>query len=329
MRKRVLCIISCFCMLLGGLTGCSVGGKKIVFDVHGVRKDILFSINDVSCDLKEAKVYLCNFKNLYGEAYGIDLWNKEFDDVEMNLKSYVKGVTLNELTQIYCMNMVAEEQSLELSDSEKKRVRLAAEAYYNSLTKEEVTFMGITKEDLTEIYERYAIAKKVYDFLTEGVGTEVSDDDARVIHVQKLVVSNESQVREVEKKIENGEEFSSIINAFGENGEYDLYVARGDLPKEVEEVAFELDNNELSSKIKSEEGYYFVKCINKFEEDMTEANKETILVQREKELFDNVYRDFVEQAQFQLNDVLWEQLNLDEMSEFHTDTLFSCFEQKF
>lgn len=329
MRKRILSIVVFICMSLGILTGCTVGEKKIVFDVHGIGKDVLFSINDETCSLEEGRVYLCNFKNLYGRAYGIDLWEHEFDDIESNLEDYVKGITLNELTQIYCMNMVARQQELSLNEMEKKRVRVTAEAYYASLSDKEIEFMGITKDELTEIYKRYAIARKVYDSLTEGIGTEVSDDDARVIHLQKIFVPSDSMAKKISKRIKAGEDFSSIANEFGESGEYDIYVARGELPPEVEEIAFELDNNEISSCVKEADGYYFVRCISKFEEELTEANKEKILVQREKELFDNVYHEFVEQAEFRLNDKIWEQIDLTEMSEIQTDSLFTCFEQNF
>ena len=54
------------------------------------------------------------------------------------------------------------------------------------------------------------------------------------------------------------------------------------MPKEVVKEAFELENEEISGKIKTKEGYYFIKCINKYNKELTDKNKKVILEERKE-----------------------------------------------
>jgi NAD+ kinase len=86
-----------------------------------------------------------------------------------------------------------------------KMTELAAEEYYNSLSKAEIAYMGIVLEKLKGCYERYAIAEKLYATLTQGVNEEVSDDEARVVRVQQIYVSVQEDALDVQKKLADGD----------------------------------------------------------------------------------------------------------------------------
>ena len=96
MKKRMLGAFAICCIMSMMLTGCQLGEKKFVLDLHRVGKSTVFSIDDTECYVKEAKLYLCNYKNLYGNEYGVNLWNYDFGDE--SLDDYVKDVTIDELT---------------------------------------------------------------------------------------------------------------------------------------------------------------------------------------------------------------------------------------
>ena len=66
--------------------------------------------------------------------------------------------------------------------------------------------------ELKSIYERYAIAQKVYNTLTRGVNEEVSDDEARVIRIQQIYVKSEETARVVQQKLRNGSGFDVDVD---------------------------------------------------------------------------------------------------------------------
>ena len=326
MKKRISRVFAISCIISIMLTGCQFGEKKFVLDLHRVGKSTVFSIDDTECYVKEAKLYLCNYKNLYGNAYGVDLWESDLD--KTSLEEYVRGVTLNELTKVYCMNMIAQQQGITLTDKEKKQISVVAEEYYQSLSSDEISYFAVSEEELMEIYQRYAITKKIFEALTQEIDAEVSDDDARVIRMQQIFVSDDDIAKMIKSELKKDTDFMSLAGTYNELETSELDVSRGKLPREVEDIAFEMDNGEISSAIKTENGYYFIKCLNKFQKELTEANKTIILQQREKEVFENVYRDFVDHAKFQLNQKVWDSIQINDMIEFKTNTFFECFEER-
>ena len=96
--------------------------------------------------------------------------------------------------------------------------------------------------------------------------------------------------------------------------------------EEAEAVAFQLDNNEVSEVIAVENGYYFIKCLNKYNVELTEENKVTIVEKREKEAFDDVYNEFVASLTSYINEDVWEEIKVDTSSNVTTDKFFELYE---
>jgi len=305
------------------LSGCQIGDKEIVISKTLNNRQV-FKIDRSICELKEAKVYLANYQNLYGTAYTVDLWQHDFGD--NSLADYVKDVTLEELTRVYCMDLLAESEGMTLSESEQQKVADAAEEYYDSLSREEIFYMGVSEADIEEYYAHYALAQKLYHSLTDGVNEEVSDDEAHVIEIMQIFVASEENAATVRQKLTNGEDFAAVANNYNELSAIQVMVARDDLPDEVEEVAFRLDNDEISQMITTENGYYFIKCLNKYNVELTEENKANIVEKRQKEAFDDVYNEFIATRESYLNVELWEELTLETEKEITTNRFFAVFE---
>ncbi len=306
------------------LGGCQIGNRQIV--VSGSLSDKqVFKIGSATCGVKEAKVYLTNYQNIYGTAYGLNLWEHDFGD--NSLTQYVKDITLEELTHVVCMDLLAESQEVSLSEEEKADVASAAKEYYASLSEDEVAYLAVTESDIAEYYAHYALAQKLYHSLTNGVNDEVSDDEARVIEIMQIYVTDETKAAEVSSKLKNGDDFASVANNYNQLSSIQVTVSRDELPVEVEKVAFDLDNGEISDEIPVDHGYYFIKCLNKYDEELTEANKSNIVEKREKEAFDDIYNEYVSGLSSYLNQNLWDELELDTDAAIATDSFFEVFEK--
>lgn len=320
-KKISVIILLCFSLLL---TGCTIGGKEIV--VSGTLNNRqVFKIGNRSCSLKEAKVYLVNYQNIYGTAYGLDLWQHDFGD--SSLTDYIKDITLQELTQVVCMNQLAQAKEMELTKEEKKKTAQAAAEYYDSLTEQERNYMDVSENDIAEYYEHYALARKLYHSLTDAVDAEVSDDEARVMEIMQIYVTDEGRADAIASALAQGEDFAALANNYNELKSVQVNVSRDDLPKEAEQIAFDMDDNEISGKIAADGGFYFIKCLNKYNEDLTDANKSNIIAKREKEAFDDEYNEFAASLTSDINSELWDNLEIQTGSEMKTDTFFEVFEK--
>ena len=305
------------------LTGCKVGSTSIVVS-KPLSSKYVFKIGDMSCSMKEARLYLANFQNIYGTAYTLNLWEHDFGDE--SLETYIKNITLNELTSMVCMNQLAVEKEVTLDESDEQKIKEAAKAYYASLTETERNYLDVSENDLVLFYEHYGLARKVYQFLTGEINREVSDDEARVMDVMQIFVTDESKATEVSMKLRNGEDFASVANMYNEMSNIQSTICRADFDREAETLIFQMDNGQISDMIKVSDGYYFIKCINKYNKELTEENKLVILETREKEAFDDVYHAYIEGLSSCMNEDVWEDLKLDTSSEIRTNSFIDTYE---
>lgn len=327
MKKKIVSILMVACMSLGILQGCRIGNTEYVWDTRVKSNDYIFTINESGCGETEARLYLCNYKNLFGNDYGIDLWKYDFEGA--SLEDYVKDITLDELVRVYTMGLIAQEQQMELDGDEKKKVKNAASEYYDSLSDEERDYIGASKDDVQEIYEHYALAMKLYKSLTDGKNEEVSDDDARVVRLLQIYVEDSDTAKAVEKQLSAGNEFETVASTYNKAEADEITATRGQLPQEVEAVAFEMENDQVSDRIKTGKGFYFIKCISKNEQSLTEANKEVIKIEREEEQFKATYNKFYKDSIYNLNDDIWTRVKLDKDIEITTDSFFEVYDKFF
>ena len=69
----------------------------------------------------------------------------------------------------------------------------AAAEYFGRLPQSAIDSMGVTEADVQHIYEDYGLAEKLAGQLTDNVALEVSDSEAKVIHVSQIKTSDESE----------------------------------------------------------------------------------------------------------------------------------------
>lgn len=306
------------------LNGCRFGKTEVVF-TSGLSNDEVFRIGGETCSLAAAKVLLANYQNIYGTAYGVELWNHDFGD--NSLEQYIKDLTLSQLAQIVSMNFLAEEKEISLTKEELEQIRQAAEAYYESLSKAEIRYMDVDKGDITELYRWYGLANKLYAQLTIGIKDEVSDDEARVMEAYQILVSTKEKADTVAAELEKGKDFLSLAGTYNEASRTEISFGRGDMPAEVEKIAFYLDAGAVSEAIETEDGFYFIKCINNYDQELTDANKQVILERRKQEAFDDVYDAFIETLPSELNEELWDSVKIEVSEEIQTRSFFEVYEE--
>lgn len=190
----LICLL-CFSFLL---TGCKIGNKEVIVS-NTLNNRQVFRIGNVSCGLKEAKVYLVNYQNIYGTAYGLDLWQHDFGD--SSLENYVKNITMRELAQVVCLDQLAKEKEMELSEEEKERPLRRQRSTLPRSRRRRLPIWAFLESDIKEYYEHYALAQKVYHSLTKAVNEEVSDDEARVMEIMQIFVSDESRANEIASRL--------------------------------------------------------------------------------------------------------------------------------
>lgn len=302
-------------VLAVGSSGCRVGNEEVTIS-RGMADDEVFLIDGKVCTLPVMKLLLMNNMNLHGESYGIDLLQNEDLKVQKKFEQYVKKISMDEITRVYSMVALANAQGVTLTDEQKELAQWAGEDCFQSLTDEEVAYLNISQENVQDIYEKYALADKLYQSLVQDVNEEVSDDEARVMEVRQIYTMNEEQARKALADLEAETEFSTVAANYNEADEISLTLQRGMLPEEAENVVFSMEDGEISDLIETDQGYYIFCCDNKFDEEQTQIHKQDIVEQRKQEAFHSVYDPFVETIHSKLNESVWDDLSVREMEKY-------------
>lgn len=345
-RRMAAALLTVLLLLLSGCMD-SLKGSKVVLTT-GFEKNEVFRIEDMSCTLPEAMVYLINTKNRYESVYGREIWNVSLDGV--TLEENIKETVLAQLAQQKTMNLLARQNGVALSEEEEARVMQAAETYFQSLSEEEKSALQITVKDVEELYREYALARKVYQYIIKDINPEISDDEARTITVQyiyfrtcvldgtgKKIEYSEEEKQEVLRKAEevrfqlkNEEaDFEEMILKYSDSEEGTCSFGKGEKDQAFEDAAFNLETDEISDIVETPDGYYLIKCISTFNRTETDANKVKIVEKRREEVFGQEYEDFVAALTRNLNEDLWQSVSLAGTENITTSDFFDVFDKYF
>lgn len=323
------------------------GGKKVVFTT-GLAKNEVFKIGSITCTDKEMMLYLTNTQNQYENVYGEGIWNTSADGV--TLEENVKETVLAKLAQIKSMYLLAGEKGLVLEEAEEALVKSAAESYFGSLNDTEKELLGVTLEMLEEMYREYALADKVYQHIIRDVNPEISDDEARTITVQHIMIRtgqydgagnwlpySDSEKQEAYEKavsvremaLEEGQDFAALAAKYSEDTEITYSFGKGEREEAYETEAFGLETDQISRIVEIKEGYCIIKCVSTFNREETDANKLEIAEERKNEAFGLEYNSFVDGLARDLNEELWENISFIRDENVTTANFFAVYESYF
>ena len=343
--KLARVLVAALALTMTMLSACS--SARVVFTT-GFGENEVFRIGSTGCTLPELMIYLTNTQNQYEDIYGPDVWSVSLDGV--TLEENVKGMVLAKIAQIKAMYLLAGEKGVELTEAEQAQVEQAALAYFQSLNDTEVELLGVDLDTVSQLYREYALADKVYQYIIQDINPEISDDEARTITVQHIllrtytydgtgtrVVYTDELKRHVyeracdirEQAVSGEQNFLDLAARYSDDITVTYSFGKGEMDAPFEEAAFALETDEISQVVETESGYHIIKCINTFDREQTDANKLEIVEERRREVFGQEYDAFVEGLNRSLNEELWQQVTLLSDENVITSNFFDIYEKYF
>lgn len=327
-RDRLSRFLSFFLIgsiLIAALSGC--GRTKVVLTT-GFSKDQVFIIGDASCYLPEVMVYLTDVQYQYDYVYGSGIWNASLDGV--TLESNVKDTVLAKIAQVKTMVLLAKSKGISLDEDEKEIAKSCAREYFSKLSQAQIEYLQITEEQLTLMYEEYALSEKVVSELIADINPEISDDEARTVVAEHIFFktsitdgagnvanySSEEKTRLFEKAQEareraiEGEDFTALAAEYSDESQVEISFGRGVMPENVEIAVFSLAKDEVSEIITTETGFHIFKCISTLDRVQTDENKLVMVEERKQQVFEEEYDSFVKGLVRNLNNELWDNIEL-------------------
>lgn len=347
-KKRSLSLF--LAILLAGivLVGCNKEQENMkVVLTTGFAKDEIFRIEELSCTKAEIMVYLTNMQNRYAKVYGEEILDTEIDGV--TLEENVKETALANMAQIKAMTLLAAKHNVALTEEENSMVNEAAAEYYSSLNETEIIQMGVNEDTIISLYSEFALANKLYHYLIKDINPEISDDEARTITVEHILIKTYNLdehgnkeaysdyakqqakilAQEILKKAKAGEDFHMLADEYSEDKTLTYSFGKNEMEPGFEEAAFNLGTDEISELVETQFGYHIIKCISTFNKEVTDENKKKIVEERKEEVFGEEYDSFVSSLTRNLNKELWSTISFIHDKEVTTSNFFEIYNSYF
>ncbi len=331
--KALICTIT-FCILLCACGSDPTDNSQIVLTT-GFEEGELFYVGDNKCYVPEAKVYIRNLEDGYESVYGEDIMERSVGDTSVSDK--LTSMALSRLAEVKALGILASDRDITLSERDIEKCGKAADRYMGSLSDADRKDLEITPELLLSMYEDYALAYNVYNDITKDVNPEISDDEARIITIQRILIPNgdEEQAAQtaniIYAKLSEGEGFDTLTDEYNGSGEskYSFGKDTDDFPPDFVNACFELSTDEVSSPIVTDEGISIVKCLSSYDRERTDANKIRLVNDRKSEAFDKVYSSFVKELQTNFNSELWNGQELSDRKLDSEENFFRIYDDVF
>jgi parvulin-like peptidyl-prolyl isomerase len=123
---------------------------------------------------------------------------------------------------------------------------------------------GLSDQECRDVFRGIVLAGNITTYLKN---TEVPTE-AEQVHLQMIVVADEPTVQELQARIQQGEDFSTLADQYGTIEELKRaagnlgWVPRGIYP-ELDDVAFTLALGNVSGPIQTDRGFCLVKVLDK------------------------------------------------------------------
>ena len=338
------------------LTGCQHGSQTAqdtaeeptVVLTGGFARNEVFKIESMSGTLPEIMVYLVNMQEQYESVYGKEIWQRDLNGTTMS--ESVKDTVLANLAQVKAMNLLAQKHNVTLDEMEKQFAKEAAEEYYESLNETEIAVMQVNEEILTQMYEEYALANKVYEYIIKDINPEISDDEARTITVDYILIKtyttdgtgakieyseeDKDEARSLAEDIlrqakEEGSDFKELVLKYSEGDKGTYSFGKGETEEAFEQAAFNLATGEISNLVETPSGFYIIKCLSTFDKDQTSANKVKIVEEKREEVFGEEYDAFAQGLTRDINEKLWKSISLVDDENVSTQQFFDIYHDYF
>ena len=307
--KKITAMLLAGVLMTSTLTGCGVNKDATVATMK--EQNVKMGLVNFMCRYQQAKS-----DDSYRSYFGEGVWDQDMMGTGTTMADSLKESVLEQVHEYYTMQAHMAEYGISLSDEEKQKITETATAFMNANTKSALKEMGATQAIVEEMLTLATIQDKVKDAIYATVDTKVSDEEANMRAYTMVEMSKEGKYDDNNNFIEYSEEQQADVRVnatmvldYVENGTDLEYAASSmgfesktgtydsddkSLEEDVKTALDGLKKGETSGLIETETAYYIVRIDADTDKEATEKNKETIVEERKKDLYNDTLEGWQE-----------------------------------
>ena len=289
-----------------------------------------------------------DYDTYYMSYFGQDMWSSDPSGNGKTMTDSVKSNTLEKLEEYYLLEQHMADYGVVLTDEELKKAEAAATQFIADNTDEAIKAMGATEDSVKEFLRLNLLHKKMYDAIVADVDTNVPDEECAqktfsYVRVSKTASTasdedaddaeektDEQKAAEAKEKAQKildaallGSQEDPLEAAAKDNDASKLTCSYGtsDLNEDDNSTYLELEALEAAEKlgegeyaknlIETDNYFYIIRMDRLFDEEATAQERESIISDREHDLYEETVDGYKESADWTINEKVWETVNFD------------------
>ncbi len=255
-----------------------------------------------------------------------EAWESEIE-AGVTMQDYVKESVMAQLLQTRVLMEHASEYNVSLTEEDHAKIEKAVKSFMEDADEKLIEASHVTEELLTAIYEKNALANKVWAAVADGCDKEVSEEKSRQVLVEFILVSESSETytepeataNEIADRVKNGEDMTEIASEMdGLTRAKNNYTRSDTTQTGLASHAITMATGDVDVYYLEGTGYYAIHCISDFDEETTLDKKDSIIDTRKAEYFNTVYTGW-EKKDFKVNDDVWDQVVFTDVTLYETE----------
>lgn len=320
------------------LTGCKIkSDTPILGKIFGLGGNQIFKVNELVCSKIEYKLVFMDYVNKYKKDFGGDIdWNAKINN-DLTMKEYIMDKAKEDISVKYTISSMAEEKNVRLDKDDMAEVVDLSNEYYNKLSQDEKDFTEATLDDVQAVYCNYELADKVYEKVTEDVGNDISEEDARVIKIQYIrmrtdnntVAEIKSKLNKIAKKVtDEKQDFSKEAKQVSEDDSVEKVLKKNEAKQKFETESFKVNPGQVSKIINDGKNYYLIYCVDNYDKTATATNKAEIIKEAKDQYFAKEYNKYVKSVSKDINTSAWNKIEPEDTKDMKTCNLIELYNNR-
>lgn len=321
--KRIAALILTGALCLSALTGCSAKPEDTVATLG--EESVSFGVANFLCKYQKASVE--DMYAMYGMTWDVDLYGNG-----VTLEDDFKASAMELLHDLYTLKNHMADYGVEVTEEDKAAIEKAAAAFIADNSEKAVEEFGATPEIVEEVLTLYTIQAKMYQVIAADADHEVSDEEANMRGYSMIMINTDGKYDDSYQYVEYTDAEVAVLketaNHMAELLESKSFEdAAKEVGYEVNTGAYAKDDEnmdeallaamnalkvgEVSNMIETENAIYFVRIDTDTDEEATEANRNSIIAERENALYEKVLTEWQEDDGWNVDATVVDQI------EFH------------
>lgn len=319
--KRLVALAAVTTMTLASLVGCASG-----VDIDN--SEVVATVGDSEITAGVANFYLryqqSGMEELYASYFGEGFWTMELSEGGTYAQQ-LKDTAMSTLHEFYVLEDHMADYNVTISDEEMAAIEAAADAFIAANSADVNKNISAEKEVVVEVLRLFTINEKMFQAMTADVNREVSDAEAaqmRVRYYSKNKTNSDGSVlKEDELKTMRAElqdfldkaKANGSMKAYGEEINLNTYTLTFDanstnVHEDVINAALQLKEGEFADLVETDTFIYAIQLESLYDEEASNAMKETIIDEREVEAYTKVAENWLKETTIEVNEEVWDKV---------------------